>query len=185
MRKLLFFLSLAIVFALTANISFAQPKPVEKAKTKVSAAPATFTARYDGGLFGYAKKQDGSLKFDELNQRMVFMTKDSKELFAFTYDSLMVIYPSSQSVTPTAATVGSYIPLPGAGLLGLIKSKRPYLVVQFTDAQVEGISTANFRLENKELLASVLQSMAEKAELEQRGDAYFRPRKRGTSSPIQ
>ncbi len=40
------------------------------------------------------------------------------------------------------------------------------------DTQAEGITS--FRVENKEILASVLHSLAEKAGLTQRGEAYVR-----------
>jgi hypothetical protein len=82
-------------------------------------------------------------------------------------------------VTSTTGTVVSHIPLPGAGLGSYIKEKRQYLVVQFKDpdADVEGL--VNFKVDNKELLDSVIQTLGQKAQMQQRGDAYYRPRKEG------
>jgi len=37
----------------------------------------------------------------------------------------------------------------------------------------------NFKVDNKELLDSVIQTLGQKAQMQQRGDAYYRPRKEG------
>ena len=61
---------------------------------------------------------------------------------------------------------------------GLIKEKRRYLILHFDDPDVEAArGIVNFKLEDKELLDSVIQSLAGKANLTQRGDAYYRPKK--------
>ncbi len=89
-----------------------------------------------------------------------------------------MIYTQSKSVTSTTGNVVRHIPLPGAGLAGLLKEKRRYLVLHFDDPDVEAAKgILNFKLENKVLLDSVLQSLAGKAKLTKRGDAYYRPRK--------
>ncbi len=117
------------------------------------------------------------LKFDDDNQRLVFFGKDQKEKFSIPYKSVQVIYPQSRSVTSTTGQVVRNIPLPGAFLDTLIKEKRRYLVLHFDDPDVEARGLVNFKLDNKELLDSVLQSLAGKANLTQRGDAYYRPKK--------
>ena len=109
---------------------------------------------------------------------MVFYGPDGKELFGIPYDALLVIYPQSKSVTSTTGNVVSHIPLPGAGLAGFIKEKRQYLIVQFDDPDVDAKGTVNFKIENKELLDSVIQTLAEKAALQPRGDAYYKPKGR-------
>ena len=116
------------------------------------------------------------LKLDDENQRLVFFGKDKKESFAIPYKSLLVISPSSKSVTSTTGQVVRNIPLPGAALGGLIREKRRYLVVQFDDPDVDAKGVINFKLENKALLESVIQTLGQKAKLTQRGDAYYRPR---------
>jgi hypothetical protein len=177
--KRIYFLLIALV--LCAGSSFAQPRPVDSS-TKTpstapgqSAAPASFEAKYEGGMFGYNSKEAGVLKFDDDNERLVFFGKDQKEKFHIPYKSVLVIYPQSKKVTSTAGTVVSHIPLPGAFLGGLIKEKRRYLVLHFDDPDVEAArGLVNFKLDNKALLDSVIQRLAGKAELKQRGDAYYR-----------
>jgi hypothetical protein len=171
------------VFTLSAAIAYAQPRPAEPSTkpavaTSAKPAPDSFQAKYEGGMFGYREKEMGTLKFDDANERLVFFGKDQKEKFHIPYKSVLVIYPHSKSVTSTTGTVVSHIPLPGAGLAGLLREKRRYLVLHFDDPDVEAAKgMLNFKLENKELLQSVLQSLADKAKLTQRGDAYYRPKK--------
>lgn len=182
MKKIVMSLSLAFLAAF-ADQAAAQPRPVEApAKTenaslpKPAPAPEKFEAKYEGGLFGFSEKQTGTLNFDDINERLVFRDKENKEVFALPYKSILVIQPTSKKYTPTAASVGSMIPIPGAGLLGLIKGKNPYLVVQFDDPDSKVGGVTNFKLDNKELLRSVIYTLGEKAELKQRGDAFYRPR---------
>lgn len=179
MKNLIVFTLFFVVLGIGA---FAQPRPADRpavaAVVASRPAPPSFEAKYEGGMFGYAQREKGTLRFDETNERIVFYGKDQKEKFAIPFKSMMVIYPQSRSVRSTTGTVVSAIPLPGAGLAGLMREKRRYLVVQFSDPDVEGAQgVVNFKLGNKALLESVLQSIAEKAKLTQRGDAYYRPRR--------
>jgi hypothetical protein len=171
---------LAGFLTLFSVCAIAQPRPIEPKKpapTPKTQAPASFEAKYEGGMFGYSTKETGTLKFDDFNSRLVFYGKDQKEKFSVPYAAMLVIYPQSQSVQSTTGAVASHIPLPGAGLLGLMREKRRYLVVQFDDPDVDAKGLINFKLENKELLDAVLSTLGEKAKLEQRGDAYYRPKK--------
>jgi hypothetical protein len=171
---------LAGFLTLFSVCAIAQPRPIEQKKaapTPKTQAPASFEAKYEGGMFGYSTKETGTLKFDDFNSRLVFYGKDQKEKFSVPYAAMLVIYPQSQSVQSTTGAVASHIPLPGAGLLGLMREKRRYLVVQFDDPDVDAKGLINFKLENKELLDAVLSTLGEKAKLEQRGDAYYRPKK--------
>ncbi len=178
MKKVLFLFALGL-FACASAVS-AQPRPIEKAATpavNAAPAPASFEAKYEGGMYGFSEKRKGTLKFDDANERLVFFSaEDNKEKFSIPYAAMLVIFPQSKSVTSTAGSVVSYIPLPGAGLAGLIKQKRRYLVVNYADPDVDVKGLVNFKLENKALLDSVLQTLGEKAKLKQRGDAYYRPR---------
>jgi hypothetical protein len=129
-------------------------------------------------MFGYSEKEVGMLKFDDENQRLVFFGKDQKEKFHIPYKPVLLNYPQSTSLTSTTGHVVQNIPLPGSMLGGLIKEKRRYLVLHFSDPDVEAArGLVNFKLENKVLLDSVIQSLAGKANLTQRGDAYYRPKK--------
>lgn len=172
------------ILLLTVSIVFmfgsvnAQFTPADEDKTAVKRAPAppAFEARYEGGMFGFSKKEKGSLKFDDVNKRIIFLDKEQKERFSFSYEALQVIYPQSRSVTSTAGNVVSHIPLPGAGLAGFIKEKRQYLIIQFNDPDFDVRGTVSFKLDDKALLDSVIQTLGEKAKLKQRGDSYYRPR---------
>jgi hypothetical protein len=103
-------------------------------------------------------------------------------MFAFAYEMINVVSPQSQSSTSTTGRVIQNVPLPGAGLAGLIKEKRRYLVLQFNDADADLRGSVTFKVDKKELLDSALATIAAKAGLTQRGDAYYRPRK--ASTPI-
>lgn len=181
MRKTIF-LSLALfTFSIAA---FAQPRPVEKKSEQKTeqktvartTAPSSFTAKYEGGMFGFDDKQEGTLRFDDANERFVFFGKDQKEKFAIPYEAMVLVYTGTKSVRSGAGTAVSVIPLPGAGLAGLFREKRRYLVISFSDPNVEARGVANFKLENTQVREAVVHALGEKAKLTQRGDAYYRPR---------
>ena len=119
MKKLLF---PTLFICLVAAIGFGQVRPLEKAPAKPVAAakpaPSSVAVKYEGGMFGFAERMEGTLKMDDENTRLVFYGPDGKELFGIPYDALLVIYPQSKSVTSTTGNVVSHIPLPGAGLAG-------------------------------------------------------------------
>jgi hypothetical protein len=176
MRYLIMVCTIVFLAVIAAS---AQPRPIQSSTPVVKrspAAPPSFDAKYEGGMFGYSSKEMGTLKFDDANSRLVFYGADKKEKFSIPYDAFVVIYPQSKSVTSTTGNVVKYIPLPGAGLAGFIKEKRQYLVAQFKDpdADVEGL--VNFKLDKKELLDSAIQTLGEKANMQQRGDAYYKPK---------
>ena len=182
--KRIYFLILAL--CAFAGAAFAQPRPVEPASTlpsnpktlSTAPAPASFAAKYEGGMFGFSKKEEGALKFDDDNQRLIFFGKDQKEKFSIPYDAVLVIYPQSKSVTSTAGQIVKNVPLPGAMLGGLIKEKRSYMILHFEDPDIEAArGIVNFKLATKELLDAVIHSLAGKADLAQRGDAFYRPKK--------
>lgn len=179
MKTLIF----AFIFAICAfSAVWAQPRPIEKptpvaaAAAAIKPAPTSFAAKYEGGMIGFTRREMGTLKFDDENERMAFFGADGKEVFGVPYKSLLAIFPTEKSVTSTAGNVIRAIPIMGSGLGGLIKEKRRYLVMQYDDPDVDAKGLANFKLETKELLDSVLKTLGEKAEMKQRGDAYYRPR---------
>lgn len=184
MNKKLILLAL-VLFAL-ATASYAQVRPVEKptpTAATVKTAPASFEAKYEGGMFGYSRKEKGILKFDDDGERLVFFGKDGKEKFAIPYDSIVVIYPSERKVQSGTGKAISAVPILGAGLGGsLLKKKKHYLAIQFDDQDVNAQGTTNFLLDTGELLDSVIQTIGVKAELTRRGDAFYRPRE--TPKPI-
>lgn len=176
MKKVLFSLAFGL-FACLSTIS-AQPRPVEKGQPTAAQtnAPQIVTAKYEGGMFGFDSKEEGTLKFDDENERIVFFGKDKKEKFAIPYEAMVMVYTGTKSVRSGAGTAVSVIPLPGAGLAGLIREKRRYLTIHFSDRDVEASGVANFKLENDQVRDSVVHTLGAKANLTQRGDAYYRPR---------
>ncbi len=175
MKKIILLAGSLLIFSVSV---FAQ-RPIEQKveSTVANTAPSSFEAKYEGGMFGYSEKEKGTMKFDELNERLVFFGKDGKEKFAVPYKTILVLYPSSQKVQSTAGKVVNNIPFYGIGLLGgLMTKKDRYLVIQFSDQDADVSGLANFKLESKELLQSVIQTIGNKAKLKQRGDAYYRER---------
>jgi len=156
----------------------AQPRPMDRSTPdSVKPAPESFEAKYQGGFFGHSDKIDGKLKFDDANSRLVFFNEEGKELFGLPYGGLLTVYPQSQSVTSTTGNVVRHIPLPGAILGGFIKEKRRYLVIRFDDPEMDTIGTMSFKVDNKEVLDSVIAALGEKGKLQRRGDAYYKPKK--------
>jgi hypothetical protein len=167
-----------------AAIALAQPRPMDRSTPdSVKPAPESFEAKYQGGFFGHSDKIDGKLKFDDANSRLVFFNEEGKELFGLPYDGLLTVYPQSQSVTSTTGNVVRNIPLPGAILGGFIKEKRRYLVIRFDDPEMDTIGTMSFKVDNKEILDSVVAALGEKGGLHRRGDAYFKPKKPAENTP--
>jgi len=170
---------LSVAVLLFVSGIYAQPRPADRSTAPAASramAPASFSAKYEGGMFGFTDKESGTLRIDDANQRLVFFGKDNREKFGIPYKSLMVIYPQSRSVRSTTGSVVSHIPLPGAGIAGLLREKRRYLVVQFSDPDADARGVVNFKLANKAILETVIRTIGEKAKMTQRGDAYYRPR---------
>ncbi|HWS52609.1 MAG TPA: hypothetical protein VN228_00670 [Pyrinomonadaceae bacterium] len=154
----------------------ADPSAAPPADRQAAARPATgpVKVKYEGGFLG-ARKQDGWLSFDDLNRRVIFKSKEQRELFSLSYDALSAAWPDTKSRRSTAGQViASTVPY-GLGLPGLLmKSKSRYLVVQYRDPDTGHEGVTSFKMQDKELVASVLTTLAEKAQLTQRGDAYVR-----------
>lgn len=140
------------------------------------AAPQTFKAKYEGGIVGYIKKQDGTLTFDDTNSRLLFRNKENKEVLFIPYKAIVAAYPDTRSRRPTAATVASAIPVPyGLNLPALfIKKKYRYLTLNFDDPDTNVAGLTSFKVANKQLLESVLHTLATKAELTARGEGFVR-----------
>ena len=141
--------------------------------TTTAPAPQSVKVKYEGGIFGYNKKQTGTLNFDDESSRLVFRDKEQKEYLSIPYKSIAAAYADTQSRRPKAASVigsASLYTLPAL----LFKKKYRYLTMQFSDpdTQVQGVTS--FKVDGKDLLASVLVAVARKAELTPRGEAYVR-----------
>ena len=176
----------AAAFALAAPSSHAQrprgasesqqPAATAGATPAPAPAPTSFKAKYEGGFTGYQKKQTGTLSFDDAGARLVFKDKYMREYFSLPYKSLAAIWGDTRAVTSNAARVVGAVPVYGIGLTSLLmpKNKQRYLVAQFDDPDTKLVGATSFKVESKELLASVLATLAQKAELSRRGEAFIR-----------
>ena len=171
-----------LVLSLLISIAaFAQrPRSTDTSPTNsptipVAPAPQTVKAKYEGGVFGYTKTMTGTLSFDDTNRRLLFRNKEQKEVLFIPYDAVTSAFADTQKRRPAAATVASHIPYFGWPL-GLIKTKVRYLTLQFTDPDSRASGITSFKLENKDILASVLKSLADKAGMTARGEVYVKKR---------
>lgn len=139
-------------------------------------APPTVKAKYEGGVFGYNKKMDGTLNFDDINQRLVFKNGKQKEILFIPYTALTGAYGDTHSVRPAAATIASAIPSIYALPANFIKTKVRYLTLQYSDPDSKVSGVTSFRLENKDILDSVLNTVAGKAGLTRRGEVFVKKR---------
>lgn len=144
------------------------PKP-----TATAPAPSTVKAKYEGGIFGYPSKMTGSLVFDDANKRLVFRDGKQKERMSIPYNSITGAYGDTHSVRPAAATAASAVPFYGIPA-GFIKTKVRYLTLQFNDPDSNASGVTSFRLENRDILESVLNTLAANAGLTKRGDIFIR-----------
>jgi hypothetical protein len=145
----------------------------QKSTAKPAAAPQTVKAKYEGGVFGYRKTMAGSLSFDDTNQRLLFKNEQQKEVFFIPYGSVTSAFADTQKRQPAAATVASHVPYIGLPA-GFIKTKVRYLTIQYNDPDSRAAGITSFKLENKELVASILAALADKSGLSPRGEIYVR-----------
>ena len=171
------------------TISDSSPQPAggttAASAPKPAPAPQTFKAKYEGGIFAYNKKQDGTLTFDDVNSRLLFRNKENKEILHIPYSALTGAYADTKARRPTAAKVVGAIPLPyGANMLSwLARKKYRYMTLQFKDEDNGQAGLTSFKVDGKELLHSALYTLAEKASLEARGDGYVRRNKPADQTP--
>ena len=151
-----------------------------------AAAPQSVKAKYEGGVFGYRKIMEGTLSFDDTNNRLLFRDEHQKEIFFIPYASITQEFADTQSRRPKAATIlgsvpGVYVPNP----IGWIKTKVRYVTLQFydQDSHVNGITS--FRVENMALCQSVVSTLAEKAGLVALGDIYIRPKTATATNKVE
>jgi len=149
-------------------------EPSTASKTAPAPAPQSVKAKYEGGVFGHNKAMEGTLTFDDANHRLLFGTKEKKEVLFIPYEAVTSAFADTQKRQPKAASIAGAVP----SIYGLpahfIKTKVRYLTVQFNDPDTRVGGITSFRLENKDILASVLATLAEKASMTQRGDIYIK-----------
>lgn len=150
------------------------PEPAKTPAPAPRPAPNSVKAKYEGGVFGYNKTMEGTLTFDDVNNRLIFKDKKPPKEISIPYESITSAFADTQKRQPKAATIASHVPVIYSLPAHFIKTKVRYLTVQYSDpdSRVSGITS--FKLENKELLESVLASLAQKAGMTQRGDIYVK-----------
>ena len=151
-------------------------EPDQSANTQTSkprTAPKTLKAKYEGGVFGYTKTMEGTLMFDDENNRLLFKDKKPPKEISIPYEAIVSAFADTQKKRPAAATVASHIPLYGIPA-GFIKTKVRYLTVQYNDPDSKVSGITSFKLQNKEILESALVTLAEKAGMTLRGDVYVK-----------
>ncbi len=175
------FIAVLLLTLLASMAAFAQrPRTVDTSATTdspttaVAPAPQTVKAKYEGGVFGHNKTMNGTLSFDDTNQRLLFRNKQQKEVLFIPYDAVTSAFADTQKRQPAAATVASHIPFYIGIPFGFIKTKVRYLTLQYTDPDSRANGITSFKLENKEILASVLKTLAEKADMTARGEVYIK-----------
>ena len=90
------------------------------------------------------------------------------------YKSLTGAYGDTHKVRPAAATVAGAVPSLYALPAHFIKTKVRYLTLQYSDPDSNVTGVTSFRLENKDILDSVLFTLAAKAGLNRRGEVFVR-----------
>ena len=169
---------MSVMLTVFGIAAYAQPRPVDRSTTVPDNAPDVFTARYEGGLFGNGAKEKGTLKIDEANRRLLFFRPgEQKEMFEISYESLVVIYPDSKESVPQSGKVIGALPIPGAGLAGLMSKSTKYANLTFDDPDIEAKGSASFRFDSKEDLLIFINKLGSRAKMVQRGDAYYRRKK--------
>ena len=150
-----------------------QPQPAAKAPA-TKPAPTTVKAKYEGGVFGYNKTMDGTLTFDDTNNRLFFKDKKTPKEISIPYDAITQAFADTKKVQPSAATVASNVPSIYSLPARFIKTKVRYLTLQYNDPDSKVSGITSFKLEDKELLQSVLATLAEKSNMALRGDVYVK-----------
>jgi hypothetical protein len=190
MRKLYSILNVGLLVVLLGSAALAQrPRSVNdpsSAPTQptTSRAPQTVNANYEGGVFGYNKKINGSLTFDDTNERLLFRNKQQKDILFIPYRAVLSAFADVKSKRPIAADVASRVSIFALPAL-LVKKKFRYLTLQYRDPDTKAEGITSFKLENKETLESVLNTLAGKAGLSQRGEVYVRRQGTTTTSDDQ
>ncbi|HEX5707035.1 MAG TPA: hypothetical protein VFX96_07055 [Pyrinomonadaceae bacterium] len=147
--------------------------------------PKIVKAKYMGGFLGYNKKQEGTLNFDDRNQRLVFRDKNEKEIISLSYDAVVVAFADSKANrwlgpgASEAARVGGIVTLP----LFLFKKRSEYLSIQFRDPDTDAEGVTSFKMDTDELANSMVYALAQKAGLVQRGEIYVRTKKKAEADP--
>ena len=173
------FLALVLLGVFLTGAFAQRPRTMENdqaQQTPAKAAPKTVKAKYEGGVFGYNKTMEGTLTFDDENQRLLFKDKKPPKEIHIPYEAITSAFADTQKRRPAAATVASHIPIIFTMPAQFIKTKVRYLTLQYYDPDSKVNGVTSFKLQNKEVLASVLDTLAGKTNMTKRGDIYVKKR---------
>ena len=159
------------------------PQPAAKPAPTVKPAPApkTVNAKYEGGVFGYNKTMEGTLTFDDNNNRLIFKDKKPPKEISIPYEAITSAFADSKKVQPAAATVAQNVPSIYSLPARFIKHKVRYLTLQFSDPDSKMSGITSFKISDKDLLESVLVTLAEKTNMTLRGDIYVKKKPEDSS----
>lgn len=166
-----------LMFVVASAVVAQRPRSMDQTpenKTKPAPAPNSVKAKYEGGVFGYNKTMEGMLTFDDANRRLLFKDRKTPKEIHIPYDAIASAFADTQKRRPAAATVASHIPSIFALPAHFIKTKVRYLTIQYSDRDTRMNGITSFKVQNKEVLASVLASLAQKTGMTQRGDIYVK-----------
>ena len=164
-----------------------QPEAKPAPTVKPAPAPKTVNAKYEGGVFGYTKTMEGTLTFDDANNRLVFKDKKPPKEISIPYEAITSAFSDSKKVQPAAATVAQNVPSIYSLPARFIKHKVRYLTLQYSDPDSKISGITSFKISDKDLLESVLVTLAEKTNMTLRGDVYVKkkPEDSGKATPNQ
>jgi hypothetical protein len=174
--------AIALFVALCASTALGQrPRTVNDPASSPEPQPASnqgpqaVKAKYEGGVFGYNKKIDGTLSFDDTNNRLLFRDKQQREVLFIPYAAVLSAFADTQAKRPVAATVLSSTVPYGLGLPALLwKKKHRYLTMQYRDPDTNAQGVTSFKMENLETVKAMLDTLTSKAGLIQRGEVFVR-----------
>lgn len=147
----------------------------------VKPAPKTVKVKYEGGVFGYRKTMQGTLTFDDDNNRLLFKDQKPPKEISIPYDAITSAFADSRKVQPAAATVASNVPSIYSLPAHFIKHKVRYLTIQYSDPNSNVSGITSFKVDDKDLLESVLVTLAEKTNMTLRGDVYVKKKPEDSS----
>ena len=158
-----------------------QPEAKPAPTVKPAPAPKTVNAKYEGGVFGYNKTMEGTLTFDDANNRLIFKDKKPPKEISIPYEAITSAFSDSKKVQPAAATVAQNVPSIYSLPARFIKHKVRYLTLQYSDPDSKISGITSFKISDKDLLESVLVTLAEKTNMTLRGDVYVKKKPEDSS----
>ena len=178
--------SLLLLGALATGAYAQRPREMEPEGSKITSTipvPKTVKAKYEGGVFGYTKTMEGTLTLDDENSQLLFKDKKTPKQIHIPYEAVTSAFADTQKRQPAAATIAGSVPVIFAMPAKFIKTKVRYLTLQYSDPDSNQNGVTSFKLENKEVLNSVLAALAVKTGMTQRGDIYVKKKEVGKLQP--